>query len=119
MRKLPSQLPFAASHLYQDDDQEDDKEDIADDDDDDDGEEDDDEDDADVHHLAEPGEVPAHHNLSGFWKERQNIRAALSVLQCNLQDRSVLVAAHLVVIIVMMMIMINHLFHCCCLLSSS
>ena len=52
----------------------------------------------DTDHLAEPGEVPAHHDLVGGGEEWQDVRPALGVLQRHLQDRPVLVTTDLVVI---------------------
>ena len=54
----------------------------------------------DTDHLAEPGEVPAHHDLVGGGEERQDVRPALGVLQRHLQDWPVLVTTDLVVIMI-------------------
>ena len=54
----------------------------------------------DTDHLAEPGKVPAHHDLVGGGEERQYVRPALGVLQRHLQDRPVLVTTDLVVIMI-------------------
>ena len=51
-------------------------------------------------HLAEPGEVPAHHDLVGGGEEWQDVRPALRVLQRNLQDRPVLVTTDLMVMMI-------------------
>ena len=98
MRKAPSQLAFATPHLHQHDDYDEDNEDEDEDDEDEDDDEHDDEDD-DAHHLAQPGEVPAHHDLGGVRKERQDIRPALCVLQGNLENWSVFVATDLTTIV--------------------
>ena len=104
MRQAPSQLPFAAPHLHQHDDHDEDDEDGGDDEDD----EEDDHDDA--HHLAQPGEVPAHHDLGGVGKEGQDVWPALRVLQSHLQDGTVAVATNLIsviIIIIIIMTMMN------------
>ena len=59
----------------------------------------------DTDHLAEPGEVPAHHDLVGGGEERQDVRPALGVLQRHLQDRPVLVTTDLVVMMLMIYIL--------------
>ena len=56
--------------------------------------------DDDAHHLAQPGEVPAHHDLSCIRKERQDIRPALCVLQGNLENWSIFVATDLMTIVI-------------------
>ena len=84
MRQAPSQLALAAPHLHHHHHQ--------------------DEEDGAAHHLAQPGEVPAHHDLGGVREERQDVRSALRVLQGHLQDRSVAVATYLIIKIVIIMI---------------
>ena len=82
MRQAPGQLALAAPHLHHHHHQ--------------------DEEGGAAHHLAQPGEVPAHHDLGGVREERQDVRPALRVLQGHLQDRSVAVATYLIIIIIVM-----------------